>query len=309
MKDQPTAPTWRYARALDYVRSTPWALMPQTMAVLLDVMKLRAHGHRLSRQEIDARLAASETGEARIGAARAGSIMILPLHGVVMHRADMFSEISGAASLEKISQRFDAAMADSAISTIVLSIDSPGGAVDGVPEFAEKVRAARGVKRVVAVADSLAASAAYWIGSAAEEFVASPSAEVGSIGVYAAHQDLSKALEMMGVSTTLISAGKFKVEGNPFEPLGEEAHAAIQSRVEGYYDMFVKDVAKGRGTTPSAVRGGFGEGRTVLAKDALAAGMIDRIEPIEATLARLQKSRGPRRNASARLAQRMAFAG
>lgn len=35
-----------------------------------------------------------------------------------------------------------------------------------------------------------------------------------------AHQDVSKALRTAGVETTLISAGKHKTEGNPFEPLG-----------------------------------------------------------------------------------------
>jgi hypothetical protein len=72
---------------------------------------------------------------------------------------------------------------------------------------------------------------------------ASPSAELGSIGVYAAHQDRSAMQEKLGVKTTLISAGKYKVEGNPFEPLSEEARQALQAEVDGFYEMFVADVA------------------------------------------------------------------
>jgi ClpP class serine protease len=77
---------------------------------------------------------------------------------------------------------------------------------DGIPELAAEIRAARGKKPIVAVANYRAASAAYWLGSQADEFVASPSADVGSIGVFAAHEDVSGMQEKLGVKTTLISA-------------------------------------------------------------------------------------------------------
>jgi len=83
----------------------------------------------------------------------------------------------------------------------------------GVCELADEIMAARAQKPVVAIANSLAASAAYWIGCAASEFYLTPGGEVGSIGVWQAHQDFSRALDEAGVTTTLISAGKFKVEG------------------------------------------------------------------------------------------------
>ena len=91
--------------------------------------------------------------------------------------------------------------------------------------------------------------------------------------------------EKAGVKVTMISAGKFKTEGNEFEPLSDEARAAIQKRVDGYYSSFTGAVAKGRGVTPSAVRGGFGEGRVVGANEAVSLGMADRIGTLESTLA------------------------
>src|SRR3972149_5950690 len=82
-------------------------------------------------------------------------------------------------------------------------------------------------------------------------------------------------VERPGVKTTRVRAGRFKTERSPFEPLSDEARAALQARVDTVYEMFVNDVAAGRRVTPDAVRGGFGEGRLVTASDALREGMVD----------------------------------
>jgi len=57
--------------------------------------------------------------------------------------------------------------------------------------------------------------------------VVTPSGEVGSVGVYTMHVDYSEAYKMAGLEATLISAGRYKTEGNPFEPLGDEAAAEM----------------------------------------------------------------------------------
>jgi ClpP class serine protease len=51
--------------------------------------------------------------------------------------------------------------------------------------------------------------------------------------------------------------------------------------------MFIESVAKGRGVTAVAVRGGYGEGRVLNAKDAKKEGMVDRIDTLDGVLARL----------------------
>jgi signal peptide peptidase SppA len=181
-------------------------------------------------------------------------------------------------------------VADESVGAIVIDIDSPGGSVFGTPELADEILKARGAKPIIAVANSNADSAAYWIASAADEIVGTPSSMVGSIGVWTMHVDFSKMDERVGMKVTYVSAGKYKVEGNEYEPLGEEAQAALQARVDEYYGMFVAAVAKGRGVTASAVRNGYGEGRVVTAKQALALGMIDRIGTLGQTLARFGAS-------------------
>ena len=64
----------------------------------------------------------------------------------------------------------------------------------------------------------------------------------------------------------------------------------MQARVDEAYVQFVRDVARGRGASVAAIKSGYGEGRALGAKDAKAAGLIDRIATMDETLARLSGS-------------------
>lgn len=308
----------KYNHIIQAVTETPWAILPAKLAVIRDLLAFRATGGHLTREEITTRIgpvtahrsldqysviddwvaldieAAAQGG----GAAPQGGVAVLPLLGTIVQRADMMTEMSGGTSTQKFTARFRQAMTDPSVGSIVIDVDSPGGQVSGVEELATEIFQARGQKPITAVANSLAASAAYWIATAADELVVTPSGEVGSIGVFAMHEDMSQALANEGVTPTLISAGKYKVEGNPFEPLTDEARTAIQSRVDEYYEMFVSAVARNRGVKKSDVRQGFGEGRTVGAKQAVSLGMADRVATLDETVGRLLGNRR-RRSAAA----------
>jgi ClpP class serine protease len=140
---------------------------------------------------------------------------------------------------------------------------------------------------VVAVVDSLAASCGYWLAAQATDVVMTPSAQAGSIGVYTAHKNIAGALRQEGIEVTLVSAGKHKTEGTPFAPLSAEDRAALQRQVDVAYDLFINDVAAGRGVTADRVRAGFGEGRLLAAPDAVRAGLADRIDTLDHVLAHL----------------------
>lgn len=222
------------------------------------------------------------------------NIQVIPIGGTIMNRAH-----SAGDGTIPIGRRIDQAVADARVDAIVLDVDSPGGTVTGVPELAAKIREAKEEKPVIAHANGTMASAAYWIASGATEVVMSPSSEVGSIGVFTVHEDWSKWLEEEGVVVTEIAAGKFKTEGAPWKPLDAEAGEFLASQVAAYYDWFIRDVAAGRGDTPANVRAGYGEGRVLGAKDAKAAGLVDRIETLDQTIARLSTGRLPGRKARA----------
>jgi signal peptide peptidase SppA len=243
----------------------------------------------------------------QMAAASTGSgIAVLPLYGVVTQRGNMVDDISGpgSSSTQQFTSVLRQMLADDTVGQILIDIDSPGGSVYGVSELASEVVKARAQKPVIAVANSLAASAAYWIGCSASEFYVTPGGEVGSIGVWQAHFDYSKALEEDGVKPTLISAGKFKVEGNPYVPLDEQAQAFMQSRVDDYYNAFVEAVAMGRGVSINDVKTGMGEGRVLGADAALAQNMVDGIATFDDVLAKMQASvRSNRPHSQSRLKQ------
>jgi capsid assembly protease len=295
-----------YPHIVRLVQETPWAMLPSRLAVLLDLVRFRAAGGRLTDDEIAARIGQRRQPEDERAAAfdieagayrtaqgssagRAGVVQVIPIVGTLMPRADLMTETSGGASVERLTARFRTAMADPAVKAVVFDVDSPGGAVSGIPEIASEVYAARGQKPIVAVANTLMASAAFWIGAAADEVVASPSAELGSVGVVAAHEDLSGALAQEGIKVSLIHSGKYKVEGNPFEPLGPDARQHLQSRVDDFGSMFERSVARSRGIAVDAVRRDFGQGRVYGARDAVSRRMADKIGTLDETVRRLAR--------------------
>jgi len=275
----------KYQRIATYVADTLWALHPAKLAELLAVLAFRAAGREVTDAEIAARL--GEASPRSSGATSRGAVAVIPIRGVIAHRMGSLDESSGGTSCERIGALIDAVAADPSIGTIVYDVDSPGGTVPGVQELAAKMFALRGQVQQIAQINSLAASAAYWLASQCDERVCIPSGTAGSIGVYSAHQDLSKALEQAGIDVTLISAGKYKVEGSPFGPLSPEARAVKQATVDVAYAQFTTDVARGLGVSAKEVRSGYGEGRALSAKDAKAAGLIDRIATMDETLGRL----------------------
>ena len=261
--------------------STPWALMPERLAAFTSILQRWQAGGQAAPEVMTTIAADKDIVAARKqDAARTGqgaNIAVLPFYGVVTQRGNMADDISGpgAASTQKFTSALRAALQDPSVGAILIDIDSPGGSVYGVDELANEIMGARAQKPIIGLANSLAASAAYWVGAACSELYVTPGGEVGSIGVWQAHEDWSKAMEDAGVKTTLISAGKFKTEGNPYEPLGQDAQAFMQSRVDDYYSAFTKSVAKGRGISVANVRSDFGQGRVFGAQAALQANMVN----------------------------------
>lgn len=213
------------------------------------------------------------------GASKAsGDVAVIPILGTITQRGSWFGT-----SLEGIRSQFRAKLADSGTKAIVLEFDSPGGEVFGVDELATEIRQARGTKPIVAFANPMAASAAMYLAVQADRLVVTPSGEVGSIGVYGMHVDMSRALDQMGVTVTLISAGEGKVDGNSFAPLADDVKAEIQSDVDRHYGMFVSAVAKGRrhaGATSEKIRGEW-KAKMYGAKQAVEIGMADAVGTLD----------------------------
>jgi signal peptide peptidase SppA len=271
----------------------PWAITPEGFDTVCAIIDRRAAGIRLDDEQIREVIAESRAEfEARhphaagfMAGDNQAKVAVISLYGTITPRPVMNVSGGGGAPLTKFMDAFQQADADPNVRAILLDVDSPGGSVDMVAEAAAMIAAAS--TPTTAIANTTMGSAAYYLASQADEVVASPSAVVGSIGVFARHVDNSEALKMEGLNVTLISAGEFKTEGNPYEPLSDTARAAMQAMVDEFYGAFVDAVASGRGVSADEVRNGFGQGRMLTAQAALAAGMVDRVETFDQTIARL----------------------
>lgn len=275
---------------LDHILDQPWALYPQTLSRIVEWARGAAEA------DVDPATIVALNGTH--DATAAGSVVaVIPVYGVIEQHSDWFMEMFGeGTSVDGLRDSLRAALADPDVKAIVLDIDSPGGTVAGITELAAEIRGVRGGdKPIVASANAFCASAAYWLASQCDEVTATPSAQVGSIGVYAVHQDVSRMLDELGVTVTLVSAGPHKTEGNMYEPLSDEAKADMQSRVDDTYTTFKADVAAGRRISADQVESDFGGGRVMTAKKAAAAGMVDRVETLGATITRLASAGGRRR--------------
>jgi ClpP class serine protease len=220
-----------------------WAMLPEKLEAMIDMLEARARlGRPFTDEEIAQRVAGLSIAQTPHAAAakpirgKGGVVAILPLTGIIAPKASMVNgpSLPQGTACESFAAAFDEAMANEDVTHIVIDVDSPGGCVDGVPELAARIADARGKKPITAVANGMAASAAYWIASAADQIVVAPSGEVGSIGVYMVHFDFSEQLAQEGVTPTIIRAGQYKAEGNPLEPLtrrGESLRARADRRV------------------------------------------------------------------------------
>jgi signal peptide peptidase SppA len=217
-----------------------------------------------------------------------GDTAIIPISGPLMKRESFFSFFFGGSSYAFVQSAVKAALVDDEVASIVLRVDSPGGVVNGVEETAELIYNAKDQKPIVAYADGMMASAAYWIGSAATEIVAATTSMVGSIGVLMVHDDWSKYNEKVGLDVTYLTAGKYKALGNPAEPLSDLARETFQADLNYLYTLFVETVARNRDVEEGKVLSDMADGRIFIGQQSADAGLVDYIGNFELAYERAQ---------------------
>ena len=263
----------------------PWSIIPEYLEKIQTVMTQHLSGPKLGLKEMEARILSLDDLKPRGYEVQNGKA-IIPVMGALAKNPDIFSRIFfGDGSMSQIKSDFLAALNDDAVSEIVLHVDSPGGTVDGTMSLAETIYNARGQKPITAFSDGVIASAAYWIGAAADKvMIANDTTTVGSIGVLTTHVDETKALEEMGLKVTQFIAGKYKNIGSSVRPLTDEDSAYIQDRLDYLYSVFVDSVAKYRGTSAETVLSDMADGRIFTGKQAIKAGLVDGVSTLDALI-------------------------
>ena len=283
----------KFANILQHLYCEPWLISPerhaQLCAIVQDHMTGAAHaeGGRLDQFRADMPVKAQSEITARERLERVltyeGNIAIIEVSGVIGHRLSLMTETSGAIGTETIERALEAALSSPQVEGILLDIDSGGGAVVNVPELADAIASAKFEKPVVAFTSSVMGSAAYWIGCGADMIVSTGSAVVGSIGVYSAFIDQSKAFEQAGLKTEIFKTGTFKGMGIAGLPLTDEQKELLQDRVEEIFTDFTASVLFNRDVPNSAL-----QGQTFQGSEAKELGLVDVIGGIDVAMAELQ---------------------
>jgi len=230
------------------VLTSPWAIMPEKLYEIQAIYSTHLRGEKIDIKGIEAMLGKPLNNEKKPYQEIDG-VAIIDINGIISKRMNMFTQISGGVSSQIAMKDFRQAFDDPEIKAIILLIDSPGGTVDGTEDLANTIYEARqqDVKPIVTFADGLMASAAYWIGAAADRiYISGDTAQVGSIGVVATHIDYSQYEAKIGIKTTEIYAGRYKRITSEYEPLTNEGRQYLQNRVDYYYSIFANTMARFR---------------------------------------------------------------
>ena len=277
-------------RLLDVINA-PWAIQPDKLLEIDAIYSAHLRGPKIDIGALEAKLGRPLANEPKAYEVIDG-VAVLAIDGVLAKRANMFMQISGGTSMELAARDLQAAVNDNAVHSIILAIDSPGGTVDGTQTLANAVTNARASKPVVALASGTMASAAYWVGSAAQAiYVTDGTTLVGSIGVVATHRDMSGAEAQQGVKTTEVYAGQYKRIASAYEPLTKAGRQSIQDQVDYTYSLFVSAVATHRGVSEETVLKDMADGRVFMGQQAIDAGLVDGVSTLGDLVAQLNSSR------------------
>lgn len=199
-------------------------------------------------------------------------VAVVPVNGVLGKNMDTLDMMCGGVPVDAVRQALAQAMANKDIKTIVLDFGSPGGEVTGIEEMGSTIRAATGSKKTIyAFTDSQCCSAAYWLASQCDEIVTTPSATLGSIGVYVAWFDPSVAMQLAGYQLQMFAAGEHKGMGMPGRALSQKERDLIQARVDDVYLKFTGAVTSVR----KSVTKGTMQGQMFTGQKSMSNGLAD----------------------------------
>jgi ClpP class serine protease len=282
------------SRVFQALTAEPWAIVPSELQKIAAIVRRHSLPDAAAKgepeyQKRDYQLMAGPGAQRLAGTSRAflvDGVAILPITGPIFPRANMMTEYSGATSINTLTDDYRKALDSADVGAILMLLDSPGGQVSGINAFADLVSAGTKKKYTTAFVAGSAASAAYWIASAASEIAMERTGMVGSIGVVAA----------IPVQVAPDAGGDLWIEivssnapNKRPDPVSEDGRGEIVAMLDAVEKQFVADVARGRKTSVEKVLSDFGSGGIKVGADAVKAGMADKIQSYDATLNALRR--------------------
>jgi len=267
--------------AFELAASRPWLMTGDALDSLMAVADRQGDV-----QALEARLGRSLDNTRNV-TVRDG-VAVIPVTGPIFRYANLFTEISGATSTQVLATDIQTALDDPQIKAIVLNADSPGGEATGINELAEMIYQARGTKPIKAYVGGQAASAMYWIASAADEVIVDDTAQLGSVGVVLS---LRKREDRPGEKSYEIVSSNAPNKRPDMET--EAGRAQLQTRTDELASVFLDKVARNRNIPREEVNDRFRQGGIATGALAVEAGMADRLGSLESLIAELAGSTSP----------------
>ena len=267
------------SKVLNFLSDHPWLATEASIKTIINIAQ-RQNDLKAVEAKLGRPLNNTQNVEVRDGVA------ILSINGPIFRYASWFHQISGGTSIQILAKDLNTALEDDEVESILLNIDSPGGQANGISEFASMLFEARKIKPIHAFVGGNAASAAYWIASAASKITISDTAILGSIGTVIQIQDTSVKDKKDGVRTFDLVSRKSPLKR--VDATTEQGQEQILKTLDSMTDVFIGAVAKFRGVEVEKVEKDFGKGGVLVGQENVDNGLADELGSFEGILSELQ---------------------
>ncbi|HUT02700.1 MAG TPA: signal peptide peptidase SppA [bacterium] len=206
-------------------------------------------------------------------------ILLVPLSGIISSSSSRGAFSSQDNLVEVLGMQLDKAKKDKHIKGLILTVNSPGGAVTASEIIYHKIakfKKEKGVPVVVLMGD-VAASGGYYISMAGDKIIAHPTTITGSIGVISMFFNLQGLFGKIGVDVVTLKTGAMKDVGSFARPMEPEEKVYIMAILEQMYGVFLDRVLANRTELTREELLKLADGRVFTASQALEAKLIDQI--------------------------------
>lgn len=256
----------------ELIFNTQWAITDEALKAIyaaVDNDALTREDYKLFHQKEPSAFVFSGVESGTLYTTIKDGVGFIEINGPIVPRARLLDEVSGVVSIQNLMKEFEALENNPNIKSIALLLDSPGGAVTGVSDFAAMVKNSN---KATYGFVWMAASAAYWIASAVDVLVSSDVGKVGSVGTVITVRQSKETDEIQFVSS--------QSPNKRVDVTTKEGATAIQKLADDLAEVFVSTVASNRNVTREKVISDFGQGGVLVAPEALRADMIDKIQDV-----------------------------
>ncbi|MFN3234467.1 MAG: S49 family peptidase [Gammaproteobacteria bacterium] len=191
-------------------------------------------------------------------------------------------------SAKNVVPELNQAFADKNAKGVVLLIDSGGGSpvqasiiYDKILELKKEYK-----KKVVVVSADLLASGAYMVAMGGDKVYATHDTITGSIGVVMEGFGFTDAIKKLGIDRRIITAGKNKVQLDPFEPEKPENVAKAKKLLDQVHQHFIQIVMDSRGKRLKGDKKEIFSGDFWIGATAVKLGVVDEVGNLSQALSK-----------------------